>query len=83
MLSITWQPLQSKVCNADSSLTLNRKGKPQKGQRGRGASMSMRLTVKSESLIGGKKRSCVGTWLVLKRLESSLRRTRPLAVLRK
>ena len=36
------------------SLNLNRMGKPQKGQRGRGASMSMRLVVKSKALIDGK-----------------------------
>jgi len=54
MLSTTRQPLQSKVCNVDCSLNLNRMGKPQKGQRGRGASMSMRLVVKSKALIDGK-----------------------------
>jgi hypothetical protein len=54
--------LQSKVCNVDSALNLNRKGKPQKGQRGRGASMSMRLTVESESLINGKSGRAWGNW---------------------
>jgi hypothetical protein len=54
MLSITWQPLQSKVCNVEYSLNLNRMGKPQKGQRGRGASMSIPLVVKSKALIDGK-----------------------------
>ena len=44
MLSTTWQLLQSKVCNVDSSLNLNCMGRPQKGQRGRGTSTSMRLT---------------------------------------
>ena len=46
-LSNTWQPLQSKVCKVDSSLNLNCMGRPQKGQRGRGASTSMRLVVRS------------------------------------
>jgi hypothetical protein len=46
-LSNTWQPLQSKVCKVDSSLSLNCIGRPQKGQRGRGASTSMRLVVRS------------------------------------
>ena len=36
------------------SLNLNRMGKPQKGQRGRGASMSMRLVVRSNALIDGE-----------------------------
>jgi len=35
-------------------LILNRMGEPQKGQRGRGASLSMRIVVRSVSLIGGK-----------------------------
>src|SRR5215472_3957362 len=46
-LSNTWQPVQSKVCKVDSSLNLNCMGRPQKGQRGGGASMSMRLVVRS------------------------------------
>jgi hypothetical protein len=52
---ITWQPLQSKVCKVDGPLNLARKGRPQKGQRGCGASMSMPLTLEPESLINGKK----------------------------
>jgi hypothetical protein len=54
MLSTTRHPLQSKVCNVDCSLNLNCMGKLQKGQRGHGASMSMRLVVKSKVLIDGK-----------------------------
>ena len=46
--------LQSKVCTVDCSLNLNCIGEPQKGQRGHGASMSMRLVVKSKVLIDGK-----------------------------
>jgi hypothetical protein len=61
LFSAAWQPLQSKVCNVDSWLNLNRMGKPQKGQRGRGASMSMRLVVKSDSLIDGKDEPHRGT----------------------
>src|SRR5262249_36291134 len=40
-LSNTWQPVQSKVCKVDSSLNLNFMGRPQKGQRGHGASTSI------------------------------------------
>ena len=54
MLSTTRHPLQSKVCSVECSLNLKRMGKPQKGQRGRGASMSIRLVVKSKALIDSK-----------------------------
>jgi hypothetical protein len=60
MFRTTWQRLQSKVCDVDSPLNLTRKGEPQKGQRGCGASVSMPRTLDSESLINGKKASYVG-----------------------
>jgi hypothetical protein len=60
MFRTTWQRLQSKVCDVDSPLNLTRKGEPQKGQRGCEASLSMPLTLDSESLINGKKASYVG-----------------------
>jgi hypothetical protein len=59
MFRTTWQRLQSKVCDVDGPLNLTRKGEPQKGQRGCGASVSMPLTLDSESLINGNKASYV------------------------